>query len=59
MKLPSVESWAARLGYVVEMHDSFFFVHKESEISSSKFESVEMVVKHILGELEKMCCEDR
>jgi hypothetical protein len=59
MELLSVESWGAKLGYIVERHNSFFFVNKEFEISSHKFDSADMVVKHILGELEKMCCEER
>lgn len=58
MALMSLESWAAKIGYVVESHNSCFYVHKEFEVSSFKCHSPADVVDFILGDLRKSCCEE-
>lgn len=57
VSLMTIEGWAARLGYVIEIHGSTFHVHKESDTSEFKCESRSEVVDLILGELKKSCCE--
>jgi hypothetical protein len=52
----TLESWAARLGYVVESQDALFFVHKETGPHIS-FSSEEGVVEFVIGEIRKDCCE--
>lgn len=58
MDFMTLESWGAKLGYVVELHGSVFHVHKELEISGFKCNSRSEVVEFILGEIRKSCCGD-
>ena len=54
--LMTIESWATRLGYVVEIHGSLFYVHKEFDTYEFKCQSRSEVVDFILEELRKSCC---
>lgn len=53
----TLESWASRLGYVVEEHSSIFFVHMENGPYVSLL-SREQVVEFILEKIRRDCCED-
>lgn len=54
----TLESWAARLGYVVEEHSSLFFVHRENEAAVS-LPTRDQVVDFILEKIRRDCCEDK
>jgi hypothetical protein len=52
--LPSLESWAGSLGYVVEIHNGRFFVDKYD--AEQSFASQDEVIDFILDRIRNSCC---
>lgn len=51
-KYSTIESWASRLGYVVERTSCGYVWHRENERANGTLATVEDVIEAILGDLK-------
>ncbi len=51
MPYKNIESWASRIGYVVEGEDGDYIWHKENSISHKRCSTIGEVIDQILEEI--------